>query len=156
MQQAGEDSNVAFVRDWGKLLGKGLRDYKEGRFQEAIDMFSELLKNANLEVQWYYRALYYRSNLYTLTKQYQKALSDINKYNEYYLQSTYGLFAKAMIYLQLGDQDQAMAVFLDMAKLDPKFVLSLREATNKFLEEKQIANKEEVKIQENTRTDTDS
>lgn len=157
IQQAGEDSNVAFVRDWGELLSKGLKYDKEGRFQDTIEMFSELLKNADLEARWYYKALLRRANLYLNTKQYQKALSDINMYNEFYPEDVRGLLLKVIICINLGDNDQAQTVFQRIAELDPKFLLDLLEGIRKILPELEaIADKEEVTIGENNSSNTDS
>jgi len=105
---------------------------KEGRLQDTIEMFSELLKYADLEARWYYKALLRRANLYLNTKQYQKALSDINMYNEFYPKDLLGLLLKAVIYSDLGDKEQSHALLQRISELDPKFLLDLLEVIHKF------------------------
>ena len=157
IRQAGEDSSVAFVRDWGEQLSKGLKYYKEGRFQDVAEMFSELLKNAELETQWYYKALFYRANLYINAKQYLEALSDINIYNEFNPKDVMGLLLKLIIYSNLGYEDQMRDVFQHIADLDPKFLLDLLEGIRKVLPELHlIADVKEIKAEENTDSDAHS
>src|SRR5258708_6852763 len=140
IQQAGEDSGVDFVRDWGEILSNGLKSYNEGRFQDAIEMLSELLKNADLETEWYHQALFRRANCYMNTQQYQKALPDINRYIEFNPSDVFGLLMKLIISFNIkeGDEINKRAIYQRITELNPQFLPKLREAIEKNLSEEEL------------------
>jgi tetratricopeptide (TPR) repeat protein len=76
---AGEDIEVASVQDWGRRLVEGMNAYDEGHYQETSEMFTPLLEQIDLEVQWRAAALDWRGFLYYLADQYAKALRDLTE-----------------------------------------------------------------------------
>jgi tetratricopeptide (TPR) repeat protein len=79
MSCAGEDAEARFVQEWGRRLGEGMKAYDEDRYEEATKMFTALLDQVDLEVQWRAAALDWRGYLYYLAGQYLKASTDLTE-----------------------------------------------------------------------------
>ncbi|HLP88833.1 MAG TPA: tetratricopeptide repeat protein [Nostocaceae cyanobacterium] len=79
MIQAGKDVDFKDIRNWGEQLVNGLIAYEEDRYEPAIEMFTKLLKNNNLDIKWRAVALDWRGSIYYLSNEYPKALDDLTE-----------------------------------------------------------------------------
>lgn len=78
IRQAGEETEFDELIQWGEQMILGLNAYDQDVPTEAITLFTLFLSEVNLDPEWQAKVLHWRGNLYGRSKQYAKALSDLN------------------------------------------------------------------------------
>ena len=102
--------------------------------------------------------MFHRANFYINTHQYQKALTDINRYNEFNPSDEIGFLMKLIISFNIeeGDEIDKIAIYQRITELNPQLLPKFVEAVTKYRPElEMIAYRDEGKSVENNVGDYD-
>jgi tetratricopeptide (TPR) repeat protein len=119
VNDAGEDAEASSVQAWGQRLLESLKSYEADRYQEASEMFTALLEQADLEAQWRAAALDWRGYLYYLADQHAKALTDLAEAIQLAPEEAEYRAARGATYRLMERYDEALADFNRAIELEP-------------------------------------
>ncbi|WP_445630748.1 tetratricopeptide repeat protein [Nostoc sp. DSM 114167] len=119
MLQAGKDADSAEVKRWGEQLTNGLKAYKEDRYQVTVEMFTAILQNPSIQIQWQPIALGWRGRTYHLMKRYEEALQDLNRAIELDLNYEWAIASRGITYFLMERYSEALQDFDRAIKLNP-------------------------------------
>jgi len=123
--QAGEDAGSEVVAGWGRRLREGVEAFAGERYEEAVEMFSALLKEGGLEVRWRAAAFDWRGYLYYLADQYTVAVKDLTEAIQLAPEEAEYWADRGMTYLQMERYEEALADLERAMDLDPDDALHI-------------------------------
>lgn len=120
IRQAGEETAFNELTQWGEQMILGLNAYDKEEPTDAISLFSHLLSNINLDPEWQAKILYWRGNLYGRSKQYAKALLDLNNAIELVPESGEYYRDRGLVYLSDEQYSPALSDLSKAVELNPE------------------------------------
>ncbi|WP_414569172.1 tetratricopeptide repeat protein [Nostoc sp. CCY 9925] len=137
MLQAGKDADSAEVKRWGEQLTNGLKAYKEDRYQVTLEMFTALLQNPSIQIQWQSIALGWRGETYRSMKLYTKALQDFDRAIELDPKYVWAFIERGITYRLMKQYTQALQQFNRAIELDTKdtWAMANRGQTYRLMEQ---------------------
>ncbi|BAY79681.1 TPR domain protein (plasmid) [Nostoc linckia NIES-25] len=127
MLQAGKDADSAEVKRWGEQLTNGLKAYEEDRYQVTVEMFTAVLQNPSIQIQWQSIALGWRGETYRSMKQYTQALQDFDRAIELDPKDAWAMALRGVTYCSMERYPEAIQDFDRAIELDPKDVWAIAE-----------------------------
>ncbi|MEH2183547.1 tetratricopeptide repeat protein, partial [Nostoc sp.] len=120
MLQAGKDADSVEIKRWGEQLTNGLKAYEEDRYQVTVEMFTAVLQNLSIQIQWQPIALGWRGETYRLMKQYTEALQDFDRAIELDPKYAWAIASRGETYHSIKQYTEALQDFNRAIELDPK------------------------------------
>ncbi|HLO85327.1 MAG TPA: tetratricopeptide repeat protein [Nostocaceae cyanobacterium] len=120
MSQAGKDADFQDIKNWGEQLVNGLIAYDEERYEMAIEMFTELLRNDNIDVKSRAVALGSLGDIYRQSHQYMYALDDLTKAIELAPDEAEYLTDRGATYRVMKQYPEALLDLNKAIELNPK------------------------------------
>jgi tetratricopeptide (TPR) repeat protein len=137
IKQAGKDVDFLDVKNWGEQLVNGLIAYEEEKhYKTAIEMFTKLLSNSNLDLKCCAIALGRRGYIYCLSNQYSKALDDLTEAIKLASNDAEYLADRGKTYILMERYPEALQDLDQAIELNPKYdwVLAVRGETYRLME----------------------
>ncbi|MBD2679611.1 MULTISPECIES: tetratricopeptide repeat protein [Nostoc] len=125
MLQAGKDADSAEVKRWGEQLTNGLKAYEEDRYQVTVEMFTAVLQNPSIQIQWQSIALGWRGKTYRLMKRYTEALQDFDRAIELDPKYAWAIANRGVTYRLMKRYTEALQDFDRAIELDPKYAWAI-------------------------------
>jgi tetratricopeptide (TPR) repeat protein len=116
---AGQDAQVPHVQEWGRRLVEGMKAYAEDRYQEAAEMFTALLEQADLDTRWHAVTLASRGETYRLIGRYENSLVDFDRATELNSNYAWAIARRGVAYGQMRRYEEALADFNCAIELNP-------------------------------------
>ncbi|MDZ8067888.1 MAG: tetratricopeptide repeat protein [Nostoc sp. DedQUE08] len=134
--QAGKDADSAEVKRWGEQLTNGLKAYEEDRYQVTVEMFTAILQNPSIQIQWQSIALGWRGETYRSMKRYPEALQDFDRAIELDPKDAWAMALRGVTYRLMKRYTEALQDFDRAIELDPKYAwaIVLRGETYRLME----------------------
>ena len=123
--QAGENTDSAEVKRWGKKLIEGLKAYEEKRYEEAVEMFTALVEHSEIEVKWLPVALSWRGLTYRNMGNYEDALKDFDRAIEIDPDYKWAIAHRGITYRLMKSNEDALKDFDRAIKVDPDYNLAI-------------------------------
>ncbi|MEH2084129.1 MAG: tetratricopeptide repeat protein [Nostoc sp.] len=127
MLQAGKDADSSEVQRWGEQLASGLKAYKEDRYQVTVEMFTALLQNSSIQIQWQSIALGWRGETYRSMERYTEALQNFDRAIELDPKYAWAIVERGITYRSINQYTEALQDFDRAIELDPKYVWAIVE-----------------------------
>ena len=105
------------AEDYKYFLDNGIFDFRDGRYQSAIDNINKSMIDA-----YYNRAKITLSRKDIENPDIQKAISDLEKAIEYDNQFVDALYALAAAYKKLGDYHKALVYLEKLLQIEPQAI----------------------------------
>lgn len=125
MRQAGHDSGMTELEEWGELLYTGLRAYEGGPFEVAVELFTKLLHQPFVDQKWRPFILARRGNAYRRLREYENSLQDLDAAIALAPDLVWAISGRAMTYLRLDQKEKALEEFNRALELEPDFAPDL-------------------------------
>jgi tetratricopeptide (TPR) repeat protein len=121
MLQAGKDVDFSEVQRWGEQLVNGLKAYEEERYQVTVEMFTAVIQNSSIQLQWQPIAVGWRGETYRLMKRYSEALQDFDRTIELDPNYSWAIASRGQTYRSMERYAEALQDFDRAIELNPKY-----------------------------------
>ncbi len=115
---AGKNTDCAEVLRWGEQLVEGLTAYDDKCYETTVELFTALLNDSSITIQWQPIALSWRGQTYRLMKRYEAALQDFDREIELDPKDAWAIARRGITYGLMKRDQGALADFDQAIELD--------------------------------------
>ena len=119
LRQAGADSGVRAVQEWGERLAKGLEAHRDADHFQVLAFLTALLEEGHLKDRQHVSILGHRGVICLMMEQYDRALADFDRAIELDPHYAWAIACRGVTHRRLKQYDRALADFERAIRLDP-------------------------------------
>jgi tetratricopeptide (TPR) repeat protein len=125
MGQAGKDTAVAALQNWGERLQRGLIAYREERYSETLEILTAVLSRTDIEPEWKAISFAWRGQTYRSMACYEEALKDYSRAIDINPEDDFSISGRGYTYQLMDLYKEALEDYGRAIEINPEDVWTI-------------------------------